>query len=160
MLSLDRYQGVQTFDPTPSHIDTLYCGVRQRHFQIEELDGNLTFLPTSSSRKKNPAPRSSSATSASSTTMSLPIPARTIFLIVSVAVPRSVKTAMVALRMLPYCVSARLSDKDYQVLRTAAALPNPRVGSGDHTVHPHLCAVGSEGEPEQTGQPRGLTHLP
>lgn len=59
-----------------------------------------TFFPTSSSLKKKPAPRSSSATSSPSTITSFPIPANTIFLIASVATPRRRTTRIVALLIL------------------------------------------------------------
>ncbi len=60
----------------------------------------ITLLPTSESWKKNPAPRSSSDTFSSSMMINLPIPARTIFLIVSVAVPLRFTTRIVAFRIL------------------------------------------------------------
>jgi len=59
-----------------------------------------TFCPTSSSLKKNPAPRSSSLTISSSTITNFPIPAKTIFFIASVATPRRFTTRMAAFLIL------------------------------------------------------------
>ena len=70
----------------------------------------LTFLPTSSSRKKKPAPRSSSETLSPSEMINLPIPARTMFLIASVATPRSRIMRMVALRILHHSRSTIAID--------------------------------------------------
>lgn len=64
-----------------------------------------TFCPTSSSRKKKPAPRSSSDTFSVSTTSNFPMPARTIFLMASVATPFNRNTSMAAFRIL--CRRAR-----------------------------------------------------
>jgi hypothetical protein len=55
----------------------------------------------SSSLKKNPTPRSSSETSSQSQMMSLPMPASTMFLTVSVATPRKFATKIVAFLILP-----------------------------------------------------------
>lgn len=103
-------------------------------------DDRRTFFPTSPSLKKNPAPRSSSEISPPSTSISLPIPASTIFFIVSVAVPRSCTTQMVALRilvMMPLsAVSNMQSAAEPQV--TFAELRAPITESVCRRARPHL----------------------
>lgn len=104
----------------------------------------LTFFPTSSSLKKNPAPRSSAETSWSSTMINFPIPAKTMFLIASVATPLRRTTSIVAFRILTrwwvwyYALFwSRYATLEGLVL-TFVELPVPIVESGDHTTLPHL----------------------
>lgn len=54
----------------------------------------------SSSRRKNPAPKSSSSTSSSSRIVKEPVPARTMFLHASVAMPRKLTIRTEPLRIL------------------------------------------------------------
>lgn len=105
-----------------------------------------TFFPTSSSRKKNPAPRSSGETVSGSATTNLPIPAKTMFLIVSVAVPFSVMIRIAAFRILCRCTKApQLSDEvgiyawNERGLLTFVELLVPIDGFDDHKPQLHLC---------------------
>lgn len=91
------------------------------------LKERLTFFPTSLSRKKKPAPKSSSCTFSESIMMSLPIPARTIFLISSVATPRKLMTQMQAFRILKHVdVNIDLKEMDDPHLCCASS-PHSRI---------------------------------